>query len=93
MSILKNLTTKHKDAFKWSGEINVFKHALAANGFFDGGERVTLERVQKGALDEYFRVSKVSKKSPHLLSTSYVSPEMSHKNLYTAGINCASLEC
>ena len=61
MSILKNLTTKHKDAFKWSGEINVFKHALAANGFFDGGERVTLERVQKGALDEYFRVSKVTK--------------------------------
>ena len=62
MSILQNLTTKHKDAFKWSGEINVFKHALAANGFFDGGERVTLERVQKGALDEYFRVSKVTKK-------------------------------
>jgi len=56
VSILKNLTTKHKDAFKWSGEINVFKHALAANGFFDGGERVTLERVQKGALDEYFRL-------------------------------------
>ena len=27
--------------FGWAGEINVFKHALAANGFFANGERVS----------------------------------------------------
>ena len=52
--ILQNLETKHPGAFKWSGEINVFKHALSANGFFDG-PRVTLARVEAGYLDGYFR--------------------------------------
>ena len=32
----------------------MFKHALAANGFFDG-PRVTLARVERGDLDDYFR--------------------------------------
>ncbi len=35
--------------FQWFGEINVFKHALAANGFFHARDnpRVTVERVER----------------------------------------------
>ena len=41
--------------FGWAGEINVFKHALAANGFFANGERVSEARVARGDLDGFFR--------------------------------------
>jgi len=43
---LGELESKYQGVFKWSGEINVFKHALAANGFFEFGERVTEERIK-----------------------------------------------
>ncbi len=39
--------------FRWFGEINVFKHALAANGFFHD-KRVTVDRVEKGEYDDVF---------------------------------------
>ena len=32
--------------FGWAGEINVFKHALAANGFFANGERVSVDQSE-----------------------------------------------
>jgi hypothetical protein len=36
VSILDNLTGDFPEAFTWAGEINVFKHALVGNGFFNG---------------------------------------------------------
>ena len=51
------LSTMDKDfpnTFAWAGEINVFKHALAANGFFNG-PRVTVSHVESGALDSLFQ--------------------------------------
>ena len=35
------MQSKFPGDFKWAGEINVYKHALAANGFFENGDRVT----------------------------------------------------
>lgn len=40
--------------FNWAGEINVFKHALAGNGFFDG-QRVTVAQINSGSLDSLFQ--------------------------------------
>ncbi len=42
-------------AFRWAGEINVFKHALVTNGFFDptSSPRVTVARLPE--LDRTFR--------------------------------------
>lgn len=43
------------NAFSWAGEINVFKHALAANGFFaDPNNRVTVARINRGEYDAIF---------------------------------------
>jgi len=53
--ILEHLKSKHQGVFGWAGEINVFKHALAANGFFANGERVSEARVARGDLDGFFR--------------------------------------
>lgn len=54
MKVLNNLTSSFPGVFKWAGEINVFKHALAANAFFEGG-RVTVEQIRSGALDPFFK--------------------------------------
>ena len=41
--------------FQWFGEINVFKHALAANGFFaPDSPRVTVDRVNNGEYNSVF---------------------------------------
>ena len=40
----KNMFTQ--GVFGWAGEINVFKHALAANGFFANGERVSVDQSE-----------------------------------------------
>jgi len=53
MDVYNNLTTNFPNVFKWAGEINVFKHALAANAFFQNG-RVTVEQINSGALDPFF---------------------------------------
>ena len=42
----KNMFTQ--GVFGWAGEINVFKHALAANGFFANGERVSVDQSEAG---------------------------------------------
>lgn len=53
--ILKQLESTYQGVFKWSGEINVYKHALAANGFFANGERVSEQVIADGKLDYFFR--------------------------------------
>jgi hypothetical protein len=50
-----NLENSFPEAFTWAGEINVFKHALASNGFFEQ-ERVTVSRIEKGEYDGLFGV-------------------------------------
>jgi len=52
--ILETLKSKYQNVFKWAGEINVYKHALAANGFFANGKRVTEARINAGDLDGFF---------------------------------------
>lgn len=47
---LTSLLAQFPNTFKWIGEINVFKHALAANGFFNNPP-VTEAAVKNGALD------------------------------------------
>ena len=44
---LNRLENTFPHAFSWAGEINVFKHALASNGFFEG-QRVTEKMVKEG---------------------------------------------
>ena len=53
---LLQLWGKFPHTFTWMGEINVFKHALAANGFFSDftGPRLTVARVEAGELDDMF---------------------------------------
>jgi len=53
--LLNKLQSEHVDMFKWSGELNVFKHALAANGFFVNDRRVSEEELNSGSQDAYFR--------------------------------------
>jgi len=52
--ILGTLESNYQQVFKWSGEINVFKHALAANGFFANGKRVNEEYIKSGKLNSFF---------------------------------------
>ena len=54
--MLLGLWDKYPKTFKWMGEINVFKHALAGNGFFSDftGPRLTVARVEAGELDALF---------------------------------------
>jgi len=52
--VLGTLESKYQGVFKWSGEINVFKHALAANGFFENGNRVSEEYIKSGKLNSFF---------------------------------------
>lgn len=54
MKILdEQLVSKYPDSFKWAGEINVFKHALSANGFFSKWRRVDVNTVKSGVYDEF----------------------------------------
>lgn len=53
-SIMATLEQEFPDTFKWAGEINVYKHALAGNGFFNQ-PRVTEEHIDSGVLDPFFR--------------------------------------
>ncbi|CAL4182177.1 unnamed protein product, partial [Meganyctiphanes norvegica] len=55
MGVLNNLTSNFPNVFQWAGEINVFKHALAANAFFQG-PRVTVEQIDSGAHDPFFKL-------------------------------------
>jgi len=55
VSNFNNLENSFPEAFTWAGEINVFKHALASNGFFEQ-ERVTVSRIEKGEYDGLFGV-------------------------------------
>ena len=50
---LHALQAAHPMAFTWSGELNVFKHALVGNGFFTH-PRVTVLRVESGEYDALF---------------------------------------
>ena len=52
---ITDLERDFPDSFGWAGEINVYKHALAANGFFSH-PRVTEEHVESGALDTFFQM-------------------------------------
>ena len=54
VEILNNLTETFPNTFRWAGEINVFKHALAGNGFFSRGNRVDIKHIEKGDLDPFF---------------------------------------
>ena len=56
VSILDNLTESYPGAFAWAGEINVFKHALAGNGFFNPkvSPRVNEAHLASGKLDPFF---------------------------------------
>eukprot|EP00091_Calanus_sinicus_P014765 TRINITY_DN3243_c0_g1_i3.p1 TRINITY_DN3243_c0_g1~~TRINITY_DN3243_c0_g1_i3.p1 ORF type:complete len:565 (-),score=165.35 TRINITY_DN3243_c0_g1_i3:132-1826(-) len=49
------LESTYQGVFKWAGEINVFKHALAANGFFENGNRVNEEYIKSGKLNTFFK--------------------------------------
>ena len=53
ITILDSLEEDYPDTFRWAGEINVFKHALAANGFFVW-PRVDTDTINVGALDPFF---------------------------------------
>lgn len=56
---LDSLTNEFPGVFKWAGEINVFKHALAGNGFFEN-PRVTVDRIDNGDYDHFFRRMEVA---------------------------------
>jgi len=54
MKILdEQLEAEYPDSFSWAGEINVFKHALSANGFFSKWRRVDVARVKSGVYDNF----------------------------------------
>lgn len=55
---LVGLWGKYPGAFTWMGELNVFKHALAGNGFFSefNGPRLTVARILAGELDDMFSI-------------------------------------
>lgn len=63
---LKGLWAKYPKTFKWLGEINVFKHALAGNAFFSDftGPRLTVARIESGKLAQL----------PHTLARACASP-------------------
>jgi len=50
---LNRLQNQFPNIFKWAGEINVFKHALASNGFFEQ-DRVTEKMIEEGKFDRLF---------------------------------------
>ena len=56
-TILGELERDFPQAFRWAGEINVIKHALVGNGFFDAdtSPRITKRFIKDGNLDPFFR--------------------------------------
>ena len=56
-TILAELESEFPQAFQWAGEINVIKHALVGNGFFDKqtSPRITKRFIESGRLDGFFR--------------------------------------
>ena len=56
--ILAELETEFPGAFRWAGEMNVIKHALVGNGFFDRREspRITKRFLDSGKLDHFYRM-------------------------------------
>merc|ERR1719187_898010 len=53
MNVINNLTTTFPNVYSWAGEVNVFKHTLAANAFLLG-KRVTVEQIRSGELNPIF---------------------------------------
>jgi len=53
--VLDMLLKDYPNVFGWAGEINVYKHALAANGFLYNGHRVTEQWIKDGKLDSVFK--------------------------------------
>ena len=55
--ILGTLEGDFPQAFGWAGEINVIKHALVGNGFFDPitSPRITKKFLTDGHLDDFFK--------------------------------------
>ena len=55
--VLAELENEFPQAFQWAGEINVIKHALVGNGFFDRitSPRITKRFIEAGKLDGFFR--------------------------------------
>ena len=53
--VLDMLQKNYPNVFGWAGEINVYKHALAANGFLYNGHRVNEEWIKAGKLDSVFK--------------------------------------
>ena len=55
--ILGQLEGDFPQAFGWAGEINVIKHALVGNGFFDPitSPRITKKFLTDGHLDDFFK--------------------------------------
>ena len=56
MTNLSELRKDFPDSIKWSGEINVIKHALVGNAFFkeDTSPRLTKKFIEGGSLDPFF---------------------------------------
>ena len=55
--MLESMWTKWPKTFTWLGELNVFKHALAGNGFFSNFTGRAHGRTRRsGELDELFSV-------------------------------------
>lgn len=53
--VMEMLEKDYPAVFGWAGEINVYKHALSANGFLNNGHRVTEEWIKAGKLDSIFK--------------------------------------
>ena len=56
--ILGELEAEFPGAFRWAGEMNVIKHALVGNGFFDKAEspRITKRFLDGGKLDDFYQM-------------------------------------
>ena len=54
-NVMEMLQKKFPGVFGWAGEINVYKHALAANGFLHNGNRVNEAFLERGSLDPLFK--------------------------------------
>ena len=76
--MLQGLWDKFPHTFKWMGEINVFKHALAGNGFFSDftGPRLTVARIEAGELDELFSVVGPEQKNGEHIPTVTIHSDM-----------------
>ena len=53
ITILDSLEEDYPNTFHWVGEILVFKHAMAGNGFFTW-PRIDTRTIESGSLDPFF---------------------------------------